>query len=267
WMKITVIGRATKTADLMVLGDWRFKPRPSHTKDFKNGIPLLFRGKVWASLLDVEKQRKTHNNTYQVVQGRSHSTELNQIDLDVNRTFRNHIMFRQRYSSKQQELLHVLLAYSMHNPDVGYCQGMNQIAGLLLMFLEEEDAFWALDRLMEGKHLMHGFFIPGFPKLMRFQDHHDHILQKLLPKLKKHMDAQGMSSTLYTTKWFLQCFMDRTPFSLTLRLWDVYILEGTKVLADIAYTIMKLNKSKKISWNKLMKTNFTYSLICNFSCN
>uniref|UniRef100_UPI00358FC66E uncharacterized protein isoform X2 n=1 Tax=Myxine glutinosa TaxID=7769 RepID=UPI00358FC66E len=222
----------------------KYKHSDKLSRRIYKGVPLLLRGKVWASLLDVEKQRETHKTTYQWLrrQGRSHSPELNQIDLDVNRTFRNHIMFRRRYSSKQQELLHVLLAYSMHNPDVGYCQGMNQIAGLLLMFLEEEDAFWALDRLMEGKHLMHGFFIPGFPKLMRFQDHHDHILRRLLPKLKKNMDAQGIPSTLYTTKWFLQCFMDRTPFSLTLRLWDVFILEGTKVLAAIAYAIMKLNK-------------------------
>jgi len=32
-----------------------------------------------------------------------------------------------------------------------------------------------------------GFFIPGFPKLMRFQEHHDRILQKMMPKLKQHL--------------------------------------------------------------------------------
>lgn len=32
-----------------------------------------------------------------------------------------------------------------------------------------------------------GFFIPGFPKLQRFQTHHELILSKLLPKLKKHL--------------------------------------------------------------------------------
>lgn len=32
-----------------------------------------------------------------------------------------------------------------------------------------------------------GFFIPGFPKLQRFQAHHEQILSKLFPKLKKHM--------------------------------------------------------------------------------
>lgn len=32
-----------------------------------------------------------------------------------------------------------------------------------------------------------GFFIPGFPKLHRFQAHHELILSKMLPKLKKHL--------------------------------------------------------------------------------
>ena len=58
---------------------------------------------------------------------------------------------------------------------VGYCQGMSQIAALLLMYLNsDEDAFWALSQLMVGpKYKMHGFFIPGFQTLMRFQAHHD----------------------------------------------------------------------------------------------
>ena len=32
-----------------------------------------------------------------------------------------------------------------------------------------------------------GFFIPGFPKLKRFQDHHEAILKKFAPKLFKHL--------------------------------------------------------------------------------
>ena len=32
-----------------------------------------------------------------------------------------------------------------------------------------------------------GFFIPGFPKLIRYQEHHEVILKKFLPKVKKNM--------------------------------------------------------------------------------
>lgn len=97
--------------------------------------------------------------------------------------------------------------------EVGYCQGMSQITALLLIYMNEEDAFWALVRLLSGqKHAMHGrtaarctwagpgaasqpgrllpsagFFIPGFPKLIRFQEHHDRVLKKTMPKLKQHL--------------------------------------------------------------------------------
>ncbi|KAM9373064.1 uncharacterized protein LRP34_007500 [Phaethornis superciliosus] len=211
------------------------------------GIPLQVRGQVWSLLLDVEKMKKENEGKYEQMkeQAKKFSSEIKQIDLDVNRTFRNHIMFRDRYGVKQQALFHVLSAYSVYNTEVSYCQGMSQIAAILLMYLNEEDAFWALAQLLtDQRHAMHGFFVAGFPKLQRFQAHHEKILNKLFPKLKKHMDKEQMTTGIYTTKWFLQCFIDRTPFTLTLRLWDIYILEGERVLTAMSYTILKLHKKR-----------------------
>jgi len=39
---------------------------------------------------------------------------------------------------RQQSLFHVLCAYSVYNTEVGYCQGMSQLAALLLMYMNEE---------------------------------------------------------------------------------------------------------------------------------
>ncbi|XP_029107659.1 USP6 N-terminal-like protein isoform X1 [Scleropages formosus] len=211
------------------------------------GIPLQLRGQAWCLLLDVEKLKSENAGKYEKMkaQARRYSADIKQIDLDVNRTFRNHIMFMDRFGVKQQALFYVLAAYSVYNTEVSYCQGMSQIAAILLMYMNEEDAFWALSQLLTNqKHAMHGFFVPGFPKLQRFQAHHDQILSKLMPKLKKHLDKEQMSTGIYTTKWFLQCFIDRTPFTLTLRLWDIYILEGEKILTAMAYTILKLHKKR-----------------------
>ncbi|KPM08566.1 RAB GTPase-activating protein-like protein 3 [Sarcoptes scabiei] len=52
-----------------------------------------------------------------------------------------------------------------------------------------------------------------------------------------------IDSTLYTLKWFFQCFLDRVPFSLTLRLWDVFLLDGEIILTGMSYTLLKLHKS------------------------
>lgn len=38
----------------------------------------------------------------------------------------------------------------------------------------------------------------------------------------------------------------QTPFTLTLRIWDIYILEGERLLPAMSYTILKLHKSKHV---------------------
>ncbi|XP_022270470.2 USP6 N-terminal-like protein [Canis lupus familiaris] len=96
------------------------------------------------------------------------------------------------------------------------------------MFLPEEDAFWALAQLMtDDRHAMHGFFVPGSPKLLRFQAHHERILERALPDLRKHMDEEQMSTGIYTQSG--SCSASSIPFSLILKLWDAYILDGEQV--------------------------------------
>ncbi|KAA0724233.1 USP6 N-terminal-like protein [Triplophysa tibetana] len=242
--KLQEIERVQKWVKMVKKWD-KYHSSEKMMKRVYKGIPLQLRGQAWALMLEVDQVKQANYKKYETMkeQAKNYSTEIKQIDLDVNRTFRNHIMFMKRFGVKQQALFHVLAAYSVYNTEVSYCQGMSQIAAILLMYMNEEDAFWALSQLLTNrKHAMHGFFIPGLPKLHRFQNHHDQILSKLLPKLKKHMEKEQMSTPFYSTKWFLQCFIDRTPFTLTLRLWDIYILEGEKILTAMAYTILKLHK-------------------------
>ena len=51
----------------------------------------------------------------------------------------------------QAALGRVLLAFSVHKPRIGYCQGMNYIAATLLLALErnEENTFWVLVSLID----------------------------------------------------------------------------------------------------------------------
>ncbi|XP_033485337.1 USP6 N-terminal-like protein isoform X2 [Epinephelus lanceolatus] len=240
------IERAEKWLKMVKKWD-KYKNSDRMVKRVYKGIPLQLRGRAWALMLDVERAKTENEGKYETMkeQARLYSSEIKQIDLDINRTFRNHIMFMDRFGVKQQSLFHVLSAYSVYNTEVSYCQGMSQIAALLLMYMNEEDAFWALSQLLTNqKHAMHGFFVPGFPKLQRFQAHHDQIISKLIPKLKKHLDREQMSAGIYSTKWFLQCFIDRTPFTLTLRLWDIFILEGERLLTAMSYTILKIHKKR-----------------------
>lgn len=219
-----------------------------HKRVYK-GIPDKLRAQVWSKLLNLEKvmQDSKNRNKYQemLLLAREWATEARQIDSDVNRQFREHVYYRERYSIKQKSLYNVLVAYSMYNSEVGYCQGMSGLAGVLLMYMNEEEAFWALSILLsDKKYAMHGLFIEGFPKLTRFLAHHDAIIAKFIPKLKKHFDQYNLDSILYSLKWFFVVFIERIPFNLCLRVWDIYLLDGEKVVTAMAYTILRLHKTK-----------------------
>ncbi|CAK7296220.1 USP6 N-terminal-like protein [Vulpes lagopus] len=131
------------------------------------GVPPQVRGQVWLRLLNVDQVKARNAGKYQGVSPQAmkeaalvSSRDIVQIDLDVNRTFHSHTMFWDCYGVGQQALFRVLAAYSVYDTEVGYCQGMSEIAAVLLMFLPEEDAFWALAQLMVGdRHSMHGFFL------------------------------------------------------------------------------------------------------------
>ena len=63
------------------------------------------------------------------------------------RTFPEHEYFDQ--GTGGDALRFVLKAYALHNPSVGYCQSLNFISGMMLLFLQEEDAFWLLLTVMD----------------------------------------------------------------------------------------------------------------------
>lgn len=43
----------------------------------------------------------------------------------------------------------MLIAIYRINPEIGYCQSMNFLAGLLLLFASEESTFWLLSTIVE----------------------------------------------------------------------------------------------------------------------
>ncbi|XP_037041907.1 USP6 N-terminal-like protein isoform X3 [Bradysia coprophila] len=231
------------------------------------GIPNKLRSAAWLKILNVEKTMADNVGVYKRMLdlAREFSTEsfsqVRQIDSDVNRQFREHVHYLERYSIKQQALFNVLTAYSMYNMELGYCQGMAGVAGILLMYMDDEQAFWALNTFMsDSKYAMHGLFIEGFPKLTRFLHHHDKIVTKFMPKLQKHFMKHNLDSILYSLKWFFVIFVERIPFSLCLRIWDIYMIEGERVVVAMAFTILRLHRTKLLKMKDMdLMTDFLQS--------
>lgn len=64
-----------------------------------------------------------------------------------------HPSFRDK--ANQQALYRLLRAYAAYDPEIGYCQGMNFVAGAVLLYLApgESDAFAAMVVLMQERGL------------------------------------------------------------------------------------------------------------------
>ncbi|CAD5215595.1 unnamed protein product [Bursaphelenchus xylophilus] len=238
--------------------EWEHREPTKMKERIWKGIPESYRIRAWSKMLHIEEYKRGNENKYQelLVRGQLLSKEVKQIDLDVNRTYRDNVAFMKRYDISQKRLFHILTAYSMYNTEVGYCQGMNHIVALLIMYMsDDEDAFWGLHSLLANKkYTMHGFFVPSFPKLRKFEDHFlNRVLPKYAPRVHKHFEKL-MLPPIYLPKWWFGCFLDRVPFKLVLRIWDVFLFLGDGVLMAMALNIFKMHEKKivKMSMEQFM---------------
>ena len=70
---------------------------------------------LWRLLLDIDRVKAEQEGQYIKMRrlARLHSPDIRQIDLDVNRTYRDHIMFRERYNTRQQVSKHTIHLYTL----------------------------------------------------------------------------------------------------------------------------------------------------------
>lgn len=71
----------------------------------------------------------------------------------------------------ENSLYNVLAAYARHAPEVGYCQGMNYLVGLILIGVnfDEVTAFVVLEQLM-GKYELNSLYGGKLSKLFSLSD-------------------------------------------------------------------------------------------------
>eukprot|EP00753_Platysulcus_tardus_P015576 PLAT5099.1.p1 GENE.PLAT5099.1~~PLAT5099.1.p1 ORF type:complete len:395 (+),score=148.95 PLAT5099.1:133-1317(+) len=138
------------------------------------------------------------------------------ISVDVHRTFPHHALFQResegRPAAGERRLFRVLKAYSRWNPEVGYCQGMNFVAGsLLLAGLPQEDAFWMLDALMEQVGLAQ-LYTAGLPKVMESTALLQRLLEWALPRVADHLADACLLPSMFGISWFATLFLSSDFF-------------------------------------------------------
>ncbi|KAL4797960.1 hypothetical protein BDV19DRAFT_357663 [Aspergillus venezuelensis] len=188
------------------------------------GIPVTLRSKIWSECSGASSMRVPgyYDDLVKGVGGSEpDASVMAQIDMDINRTLTDNVFFRK--GPGVEKLKEVLLAYSRRNPEVGYCQGMNLIAGsLLLITPTAEDTFWLLSSMIEvilPKHYYdHGLLASRADQQVLRQ-----YISQVLPKLSSHLESLGVELEALTFQWFLSVFTDCLSAEALYRVWDVVL--------------------------------------------
>mmetsp|Transcript_27244 Transcript_27244/g.38537 ORF Transcript_27244/g.38537 Transcript_27244/m.38537 type:complete len:411 (-) Transcript_27244:222-1454(-) len=140
----------------------------------------------------------------------------------------------------QAALRRVLRAYSVYDREVGYCQGMNFIAGMFLTFMTEEEAFWLLVAVMtEEPCRMRGLFGEAMSETHRVLYVAEKLIHQFLPQLAKHLDQQCIHITMYATQWLMTQYTSAFQFDLVLRVWDCFLADGWKVIYRVMLALLQ----------------------------
>ena len=126
-----------------------------------------------------------------------------QIRRDIPRTFPTNSIISTEEG--KERLRRVLGAYSERNPTLGYCQSMNFVAGSLLIFMEEENAFWTFAAIIEDI-LPKDYYTLNLLGCRVDQQMFTQCIKWKLPRIGEHLEATDCVLEPVTCSWFMSCF-------------------------------------------------------------
>mmetsp|Transcript_85489 Transcript_85489/g.151237 ORF Transcript_85489/g.151237 Transcript_85489/m.151237 type:complete len:892 (+) Transcript_85489:191-2866(+) len=210
----------------------------------RRGVPQRFRWKAWRALTGWSALYKP-GEYERIVRRMPAANVVDSIDKDLDRTFPGIEDFDDQ---RKRELGQMLRAHANLFPKVGYCQGMNFVAGFILIAAGHsrdapKDGFFLLIQMMV-KYRANLLFCDGLPllKLHTFQFRLG--LEKLFPDVHRHFLDNQITAELYLTKWILTMFTQPLPFASAARVWDLLVCDGLQVMVLIALATVKLLKSR-----------------------
>ncbi|XP_067409408.1 TBC1 domain family member 2A isoform X1 [Emydura macquarii macquarii] len=211
------------------------------------GVPVEHRPRVWKWIVSrhlcQQHPAEHYRRLLQQCKGTEHPASR-QIELDLPRTLTNNRHFASPASQLTPKLRRVLLAFSWQNPTIGYCQGLNRLAALALLVLEEEEsAFWCLVHIVENLMPADYYSNTLIASQVDQRVFKDFLLEKL-PRLTAHFERHKIDVSLITFNWFLVAFVDSLVSDILLRVWDAFLYEGTKVIFRYALAIFKYNEEE-----------------------
>lgn len=182
------------------------------------------------------------------------ASELRMVSVDVPRTFGELKIFgdgsatapAHELNAAACALRRVVLAASLRPGSPGYCQGMTHIAAMLLLYMDEFDAYVCLVNLIE-RHFFHSLFAMDLDQLNRHLALYDALFAARLPDVYAHLRALGVRTSAYALDWFMTLFGKALEHRCCARVFDVFMLEGETFLFRVAIAILSLQRRRLLN--------------------
>nr|XP_049695540.1 TBC1 domain family member 9 isoform X3 [Helicoverpa armigera] len=206
------------------------------------GIPELLRGELWSVFSGSILQKAQNKGLYERLVNKALSTKNqanDEIERDLHRSLPEHRAFQNDVGISA--LRRVLCAYALKNPQIGYCQAMNIVASVLLIYCPEEQAFWLLATICET--LLPDYYNTRVVGALVDQGVLEELTEVHLPELHAKLDELGMMKMI-SLSWFLTLFISVMPYECAVNVMDCFFYDGAKVIFQVTLTILDINRDK-----------------------
>ncbi|XP_036274597.1 TBC1 domain family member 1 isoform X5 [Pipistrellus kuhlii] len=211
------------------------------------GVPRHHRGEIWKFLAEqyhlkhqLPPKQQPRDTPYKELL-KQLTSQQHAILIDLGRTFPTHPYFSAQLGAGQLSLYNILKAYSLLDQEVGYCQGLSFVAGILLLHMGEEEAFHMLKFLMFDRGLRKQYR-PDMIILQIQMYQLSRLLHDYHRDLYSHLEEQEIGPSLYAAPWFLTVFASQFPLGFVARVFDMIFLQGTEVIFKVALSLLGSHK-------------------------
>ncbi|XP_073906476.1 TBC1 domain family member 8 isoform X1 [Castor canadensis] len=209
------------------------------------GIPESLRGRLWLLFSDAVTDLASHPGYYGNLVEQSLGRcclVTEEIERDLHRSLPEHPAFQNETGIAA--LRRVLTAYAYRNPKIGYCQSMNILTSVLLLYAKEEEAFWLLVAVCE--RMLPDYFNHRVIGAQVDQSVFEELIKEHLPELAEHMNDLSALASI-SLSWFLTLFLSIMPLESAVNVVDCFFYDGIKAIFQLGLAVLEANAEELCS--------------------